>query len=467
MGFKKDFVWGAATAAYQIEGAHDEDGRGMSVWDIFSHQGGKAFDGHTGDIACDHYHRFREDVQLMKQLGIKAYRFSISWTRLLPCGAGEVNKAGLKFYNDLIEELVKNDIEPYITLFHWDYPYELYKRGGWLNPDSVKWFADYAALVVREFSDRATHYITFNEPQCFIGLGFLYGEHAPGIKCPHRDVFEMWHNVLKAHGAAATAMRAATRRPIKIGYAPTSTIPYPATDSAQDITAARKLYFECPPLENWTGGMTWWSDPIILGKYPEDGLIKYEKYLPKMTDEDLKLISQPMDFLGQNIYCGIKVKCGADGRAEFAKYEAGRPKNAMNWGIDPECLEWGPRFLYERYGLPIYITENGIAVNDVISLDGKVHDPARIDYVERHIRKLENAANAGADIAGYFHWSLMDNFEWARGYSERFGLVYVNYATQERIIKDSGYWYKNRIEKSGKNLADILLDNNSVKSYNY
>ena len=448
MDFRKDFVWGAATAAYQIEGAWNEDGRGESVWDVFSHHDGKVFDGHTGDIACDHYHRFRDDIKLMKEIGIKAYRFSISWTRLFPDGTGKINKAGLRFYNDLIDELVNNGIEPYITLFHWDYPYVLYKKGGWMNDDSVKWFGDYAALCAREFSDRVTHFITFNEPQCFIGLGFLYGEHAPGLKCPHRDVFLMWHNVLKAHGAAVTAIRENAKQPVKIGYAPTSTIPYPETQSEADTNAARKLYFECPPLDNWTGGMTWWSDPIILGKYPEDGLKKYAPYLPEMSDDDLKLISAPIDFLGQNIYCGVRVRSGKDGRAEFVKYEPGRPKNAMNWGIDPQCLEWGARFLYERYGLPIYITENGIAVNDVVSLDGKVHDSARIDYIERHLMSLEKAVKAGADVTGYFHWSLMDNFEWAKGYSERFGLVYVDYTTQERILKDSAHRYKEIIENN-------------------
>lgn len=446
MKFKNDFVWGAATSSYQIEGAYDEDGRGLSVWDVFAHEEGNVFAGHTGDIACDHYHKFRGDVKLMKEIGIKAYRFSISWSRVIPDGAGQVNEAGIKFYSDLIDELLKNGIEPYITLFHWDYPYELYKRGGWLNPDSVQWFADYAKLIAERLSDRVTHFITFNEPQCFIGLGYRQGEHAPGLKCANKDVFLMCHNVLKAHGAAVKAMREAAKRPIKIGYAPTGTMPIPSSESEADIKAAERLLFNCPDLGSWVWGVSWWSDPVVLGKYPEQGLKKYAEYLPEITDEDMKLISQPIDFYCQNIYQGVFVSADENGDFQTLPYKTGITKTAIQWNVTPECLRWGPRLLYERYGLPIYITENGMSAHDTISLDGRVHDPNRIDYTARHLAELEKAAADGADIAGYFHWSLMDNFEWACGYSERFGLVYVDFETQERIIKDSGYWYKNVIE---------------------
>lgn len=448
MGFKKDFVWGAATAAYQIEGAWNEDGRGMSIWDIYTHEPGRVFEGHTGDVACDHYHRFKEDVQLMKQLGLKAYRFSISWMRLMPNGKGEINEAGVRFYSELIDELLKNDIEPYITLFHWDYPYELYKRGGWMNPESVKWFADYASLVVELFSDRVKNFITFNEPQCFIGIGFLTKGHAPGLKVPNRDIFLMCHNVLKAHGAAVIAMRKVAKQPIKIGYAPTAVMTYPFTEKKEDIEAARKVLFACPPLEGeWTMNVSWWSDPVVLGKYPDDGLEKYKDYLPEITAEDMKLIHQPIDFYCQNIYQGVCVKAGVNGEPEIIPRKIGYTKNAMNWPCNPECIGWGTRFLYERYGLPVYITENGMAAHDTVSLDGKVHDPNRIDYIHRHLIELEKAIDAGAEVDGYFHWSLMDNFEWACGYAERFGLVYVDYETQERIIKDSGYWYNDWISK--------------------
>lgn len=448
MEFKKDFVWGAATSSYQIEGAWNED-RGLSIWDVFSHEPGRVFGNHTGDVACDHYHKFREDVLMMKEIGIKAYRFSISWTRLMPNGDGEINEKGIRFYSELIDELIKNDIEPYITLFHWDYPYELYKKGGWMNPDSVKWFADYAKLVVESFSDRVKHFITFNEPQCFIGLGFLKGEHAPGIKLPNRDVFLMCHNVLKAHGAAVIAMRKAAKQPIKIGYAPTGTMAIPMTESEKDIEAARRFMFKCPPLDRWGWNISWWSDPVFFGRYPEDGLEMYKDYLPEITPEDMELISQPIDFYGQNIYQGVRVRATENGEQEVVPHKTGYAKNSMHWPVTPECLRWGPRFLYERYGLPIYITENGMATHDTVSLDGRVHDPNRIDYIERHIAELLKAINDDAVIDGYFYWSLMDNYEWACGYSERFGLIYVDYENQKRIIKDSGYWYKEWIKSNG------------------
>ncbi|MDD6762967.1 MAG: GH1 family beta-glucosidase [Clostridiales bacterium] len=446
MGFKKDFVWGAATSSYQIEGAYNEDGRGMSIWDVYSHEPVKVFGNHTGDTACEHYHRFKEDVALMKKIGIKAYRFSVSWSRIIPDGTGAVNEKGIAFYSELINELKENNIEPYITLFHWDLPYELHKRGGWMNPDSVKWFADYAALVVARFSDRVTNFITFNEPQCFIGLGYYKAEHAPGLRHPVRDVFEMSHNVLKAHGAAVIAMRKSARQNIKIGYAPTGTAAIPVSESAEDIAAARKLMFECPALENWTWNVSWWSDPVVLGHYPEEGLRKYKDYLPEITEEDMRLINQPIDFYGQNIYQGVYVKAGENGEPEVVEHTAGYAKTAIQWPVTPECLRWGPQFLYERYRLPIYITENGMSAHDVISLDGNVHDPNRIDFLARHLEQLEKAADGGTDVAGYFQWSLMDNYEWACGYSERFGLIYVDYETQQRIIKDSGYWYKTWIE---------------------
>lgn len=455
MGFCKDFVWGAATAAYQIEGAWNEDGKGLSVWDVYTHTPGKIFGGHTGDVACDHYHRYKEDVQIMKKLGIKAYRFSISWPRLFPNGTGELNQKGVKFYSDLIDELIKNDIEPYVTLFHWDYPYELYKKGGWLNNDSVKWFADYAAEVVRLYSNRVKYFITFNEPQCFIGQGYLMGCHAPGLRHQYKDVFLMCHNVLKAHGAAVIKMRESAKQDIKIGYAPTGSGTYPYEETTENIEAARKKYFACLPFGddiNTMWGVSWWSDPVFLGKYPEDGLEMYKEYLPEITESDMKLINQPIDFCGQNLYNGKAVKVDENGEAEFVERDAGYAKTAVQWPIEPKCLQWVPKFLYERYKLPIYITENGMSAHDTVSLDGKVHDPNRIDFLNRYLIELEKAADDGVEVFGYFQWSLMDNFEWNLGYSERFGIVYVDYKTQERIIKDSGIWYKEWIERHGENI---------------
>lgn len=448
MPFRKDFAWGAATASYQIEGAWNEDGKGLNIWDVYAHQPGIIEDGSTGDVACDHYHRFREDVKLMKEMGLKAYRFSISWARIFPKGYGEVNEKGLQFYSDLVDCLLENGIEPYITLYHWDLPYELHKKGGWMNEEIVQRYADYAAEVVRKLSDRVTYYITFNEPQVFIGHGCLMGCDAPGYKSTYQDVFQMAHNVLKAHGAAVKAMRAAAVRDIQIGIAPTCSAHYPASDKPEDIEAARTHLFECPPLgPRVLWNVSWWSDPIFFGRYPEDGLKLYKDYLPEITEEDLALISQPIDFYCQNIYNGHETAAGPDGKPYETQRPFGAPLNAMAWPVTPECLHWGPRFLYERYGLPFYISENGMSCHDAVSLDGKVHDPNRIDFMNRYLLEYEKAVDAGADIRGYFYWSLMDNFEWTYGYQGRFGLIYVNYQTQERILKDSAYWYKNWIEE--------------------
>lgn len=449
MGFAKDFVWGAATSSYQIEGTGRDSGKGQNIWDVFTKEPGRVYEGHTGDIACDHYHRFREDVAYMKELGLKGYRFSIDWSRVLPEGTGKVNEKGIDFYNALIDELLEQKIEPYITLYHWELPYEIYKRGGWMNPEIVEWFGQYARLVAERFSDRVKYFFTLNEPQCFVGLGFLQGCHAPGVKAPLRDTFEMAHNALKAHGRAVQMLRAYGKQNVQIGYAPTSGMCYPEKETPKDIEAARKALFALPDdLSNWTWNVSWWSDPVILGKYPEEGMKKYEKYLPVITDEDMKLISQPIDFYGQNIYNGRCIRMGTDGRPEEVRRPAGFPKTATNWPVTPEALYWGPKFLYERYRKPIYITENGMACHDTVSQDGKVHDPNRIDFLARYLKNLKRAAEE-IDIRGYFQWSLMDNFEWDKGYAERFGIIYVDFETQERIWKDSAYWYRDLIRRNG------------------
>lgn len=449
MGFAKDFVWGAATSSYQIEGTGRDSGKGQNIWDVFTKEPGRVYEGHTGDIACDHYHRFREDVAYMKELGLKGYRFSIDWSRVLPEGTGKVNEKGIDFYNALIDELLEQGIEPYITLYHWELPYEIYKRGGWMNPEIVEWFGQYARLVAERFSDRVKYFFTLNEPQCFVGLGFLQGCHVPGVKAPLRDTFEMAHNALKAHGRAVQMLRAYGKQNVQIGYAPTSGMCYPEKETPKDIEAARKALFALPDdLSNWTWNVSWWSDPVILGKYPEEGMKKYEKYLPVITDEDMKLISQPIDFYGQNIYNGRCIRMGTDGRPEEVRRPAGFPKTATNWPVTPEALYWGPKFLYERYRKPIYITENGMACHDTVSQDGKVHDPNRIDFLARYLKNLKRAAEE-IDIRGYFQWSLMDNFEWDKGYAERFGIIYVDFETQERIWKDSAYWYRDLIRRNG------------------
>lgn len=451
MGFAKDFVWGAATSSYQIEGTGRDSGKGQNIWDVFTKEPGRVYEGHTGDIACDHYHRFREDVAYMKELGLKGYRFSIDWSRVLPEGTGKVNEKGIDFYNALIDELLEQGIEPYITLYHWELPYEIYKRGGWMNPEIVEWFGQYARLVAERFSDRVKYFFTLNEPQCFVGLGFLQGCHAPGVKAPLRDTFEMAHNALKAHGRAVQMLRAYGKQNVQIGYAPTSGMCYPEKETPKDIEAARKALFALPDdLSNWTWNVSWWSDPVILGKYPEEGMKKYEKYLPVITDEDMKLISQPIDFYGQNIYNGRCIRMGTDGRPEEVRRPAGFPKTATNWPVTPEALYWGPKFYEERYHKKLYITENGLSNQDWIFLDGQVHDLQRIDFLHRYLYQLKRAVEEGISVEGYFHWTLTDNFEWISGYNNRFGLVYTDFKNQNRIIKDSGKWYRQVIETNGE-----------------
>lgn len=449
MSFPKKFIWGTATASYQVEGAACEDGRGLTVWDDFCSTTGKTFNGQNGDVACDHYHRYKEDVALMAELGLKAYRFSIAWSRIMPEGTGEINEKGLEFYDSLVDELLKKGITPYVTLFHWDLPFGLYRKGGWQNPESPKWFANYVEIVAKRLGDRVKNFITFNEPQCFVGLGHVTGEHAPGNIMSRKSTLEMAHNVMLAHGLAVQVIRSIVAD-AKVGYAPTSSAVYPASNSKEDIEAARQAYFQVQPNpDNYLWSVTWWSDPVMLGGYPEDGLKLYEKDLPKIGQNDMKIISQPLDFYGQNIYNGSQVKAQKNG-FEYVERSIGYNRTANGWPVTPECLYWGPKFLYERYKKPIIITENGMCAHDWVSVDGKVHDPNRIDFMYRYIREMKKAVEDGVDVIGYFAWSLMDNFEWAKGYFDRFGMVYVDYKTQQRIIKDSGYWYKQLVESNGE-----------------
>lgn len=393
MAFAKDFVWGAATSAYQIEGAAKEKGKGRHIWDVYTDEPGHVWENHTGETACDHYRRFREDIRIMKEIGLKGYRFSIDWSRVLPEGTGSVNETGVAFYDALIDELLEQGIEPYITLFHWELPYEIYKRGGWMNPEIVEWFGAYARLAAERFSDRVTHYFTLNEPQCFIGLGFLTGEHAPGLKSPLCDTFAMAHNALKAHGRAVQMLRQYGKQALTVGYAPTCGMCYPETETPEDIEAARQMMFSLQPEDsNWTWNIPWWSDPVLLGHYPKEGLERYEKYLPKITEADMKLIAEPIDVYGQNIYNGRCIRMGKDGKPTEVKRYEGFPKTAIDWPVTPEALYWGPKFLYERYQKPLYITENGLSCHDTVSLDGKVHDPNRIDFLARYLHESEPPA---------------------------------------------------------------------------
>ena len=452
MAFSKDFAWGVATASYQVEGAAHEDGKTDSVWDEFCRVPGAVYQGQSGDVACDHYHRFREDIALMKRLGIKAYRFSFSWPRILPQGTGELNEAGIRFYDELVDELLKNQITPYATLFHWDYPAALQKQGGWLNPQSPIWFEHYAGLIAKRFAGRIKYYFTINEPQCFIGLGYGTGMHAPGLKLSAQDNLLAVHHVLLAHGRAVRALRKYGGDGLKIGLAQCGRVYSPRTDSPADIEAARRAMFDLSgDYRNALFSASLWSDPILKGDYPEAYYRIYAGVLPEIADGDRELISQPIDFYAQNVYHSIPAQACGDGWKE-AQLPVGNAKTAIGWPIVPECTYWGARFLYERYHKPVIISENGMSAHDVVSLDGKVHDPNRIDYLHRHLLALRKAAEEGVEVAGYFEWSLMDNFEWANGYNDRFGIVYVDYQTQERIPKDSAYWYQQIIAQNGENL---------------
>ena len=454
MSFRKDFVWGAATAAYQIEGAAYEGGKGRSVWDAACENGHFVFNRHSAKVGCDHYHRFREDVALMKEMGLKAYRFSVNWPRLMPHGTGDVNPDGVRFYNELIDELLKAGIEPYITVFHWEYPYDLFLRGGWLNPDIGNWFAGYTEAVVKCLGDRVTHWITFNEPQCFLGLGYGDGSHAPGYILPEAEIIRCVHNSLIAHGKAADVLRAAGGDRFRIGYVSTMQSAVPAEETEECIAAARVALFCAKPEVPILWNITMVADPLYLGEYPSDLLERLEKGLPAGWENDMALISRPLDFFGINIYQGKRFRVHTDGLPELAPPKTGEAHTANLWGFEPEILRWGPRFLYERYKKPVVVTENGMAAADWVHRDGKVHDPDRIDYLARCLSGLEKAVTEDKIQAeGYFCWSLLDNFEWSFGYRDRFGLVYVDYGTQERILKDSALWYGEVARTNGASLS--------------
>lgn len=451
--FRDDFAWGVASSAYQVEGRDPEDGCGKNIWDTFAEEG-RILDGKDAYTACDHMHRYKEDYKLMKLLGIKAYRFSMSWARILPEGTGKVNEKAIAMYRDMILSMKENGIEPYITMYHWEFLQALQDKGGWLNEDVIQWFGEYAKVVAENFSDICEYFITLNEPECFVGLGHLSGVHAPGLKLPYKDVFKIAHNALRAHGQAVINLRKYASRPIKVGYAPTCGMAYPATDSPEDIEAARKTLFGFhQPMDNWTWNVAWFNDPVFLGRYPEEGLKKFAEYLPEITDEDMKLISQPLDFMGQNIYNGYMMRQGEDGEPEYVDREAGAAKTAAGWPVTPECFYYGVKFLYERYHLPLYITENGMSCHDDVSLDGRVHDPNRQNFLDLYISALQRANDDGADVRGYFLWTFLDNFEWDKGYTERFGIVYVDFKTQKRIVKDSAFWYQKIIESNGRELT--------------
>ena len=447
MNWREDFVWGTATSSYQIEGAAFEDGKGLSVSDVFTKEKNRIFEGHTGETACDHYHRMKEDVALLAELGVKAYRFSVSWPRIIPHGTGEVNENGIQFYSDLVDELLKHQITPYVTLFHWDYPNELEMQGGWLNPESSNWFAAYTEAAASAFGNRVKNYITFNEPQIFTWLGYDKCIHAPGIKYSAARILTMCRNIGLAHGKSVIKLRELVPD-CRVGYAPTCGNAYWPVEETDLLAAKAKELQNSININDWLYSSAFWNELFLNGRFHEQCKTLFGEDLPELTEQEQALISQPLDFCGMNLYQGTSVSLDETGEIVLGKLPAGHGKTGLGWPITPKAMYWAVKNFYEIYHIPLYITENGMSALDVISLDGFVHDPCRIDYLARHLSELERAVSDGAEVKGYFLWSFMDNFEWEKGYDDRFGIVYVDYETQRRIPKDSFYWYQSLIKSS-------------------
>lgn len=454
MDFSKEFLWGAASAAYQIEGAYQDDGKGPGIWDALSE--GHIAHGENGNIACDHYHRFREDVALMKKIGLKSYRFSISWPRILPEGIGKVNEAGLQFYSDLVDALLEANIEPMVTLYHWNLPMKLYERGGWQNADSPEWFAEYVGVIAKALAGRVKYWITFNEPQIFVGAGLVFGNHAPFTHISGAEVTNVMRNLLLAHGKAVSVLRRECSAQVRIGIAPSADTVIPHAETPEAIEEARKATFalnpDVPIFCIACFCISWFCDPILLGDYLPEDKERMGNKLPQFTAAELESISQPLDFMGFNVYQGGGNPFPQNPNTYDRYSYQGSPRTACNWNITPDVMYWCCRFFFERYKKPLMVTENGIACFDSVSLDGAVHDPNRKDYIHRHLLSLHRAIDEGIPVLGYQYWSIMDNLEWTDGYDKRFGLIYVDYRTQQRIVKDSAWWYSEVIRTNGKEL---------------
>ncbi|MFI8848742.1 GH1 family beta-glucosidase [Streptomyces sp. NPDC053499] len=444
----EDFVFGTATAAYQIEGAHDEDGRGPSIWDTYCREPGRIEGGATGDVACDHYHRYREDIALLRELGVDSYRFSVAWPRVQPTGDGPADRRGMDFYDRLTDELLAAGVSPAATLYHWDLPQALEDRGGWRIRETAERFAEYTALVAARLGDRIPRWITLNEPFCSAFLGYATGRHAPGAR-EGRGALAAAHHLLVGHGLAVRALRAAGVQQAGITLNPDRLLP--ATGSAADAAAVRRA----ETLHNET-----WLDPLFAGRYPRG---EAETWGPQADgswrrDGDLELIGAQLDFLGVNYYRPITVtdapyrdpdpltRTATDIRVAECPRDDVR-HTTMGWPVDPPAFTALLTDLAARYPAlpPLLITENGSAEADSVAPDGRVHDTDRIDYLRAHLAAVAEAIRAGVDVRGYYVWSLLDNFEWARGYGQRFGLIRVDYPTQQRLPKDSFHWYRDLI----------------------
>jgi beta-glucosidase len=438
MTFPRDFLWGAGTSAYQIEGATHEDGRGASVWDVFATQPGRTYLGQTGDVAADHYHRVEQDVSLIAQLGLNAYRFSIAWPRILPSGVGQVSEAGLAFYDRLVDLLLENGVAPIATLYHWDLPLPLYERGGWRNRDTALAFADYAEILARRLGDRVKWWVTQNEPWCSAYLGYYTGIHAPGIQGDAQSAVDVGHHLLLSHGLAIPRIRAHTPG-ARIGAA-LNLFPIFAGDQRPETILAVQ---RADRFHN-----RWFLDPLYLGEYPAELFTELGAAPPPIQADDFKIIGEPTDFLGVNYYSRWVIRGQRpedSGERPKVEYITELPRDAvteMGWEVYPHGLDMILEELSRAYHPnALLVTENGAAFPDEWNGDGRVADQRRVAYLRDHVREVERAIEHGAPVVGYLVWSLIDNFEWAEGYSKRFGLIYVDFETQRRIIKDSGRWY--------------------------
>lgn len=446
LAFPADFVWGAATSSYQIEGGWNEDGRGESIWDRYAHTPYRIKSGATGDVACDHYHRVPQDIELMRSLNLAAYRFSIAWPRIFPEGKGTVNPKGLDFYDRLVDQLLQARIAPCTTLYHWDLPQKLMDQGGWVNRDVTDWFAEYARVVFDRLSDRVAMWITHNEPWVAAFQGYRFGIHAPGI-WDTTAAFQVAHHLLLSHGKTVKLFRQGGY-PGKIGITLNMQHFLPASSDEADQAACQRVFEE---------NTSWFLDPLVYGSYPQMLWDWIGPYQPHMQAGDMELISQPIDFLGENYYNTNLVSFDIGGsylRARETPYSApGWGTTAMGWGINPAGLTDVLLKIKAVAGeLPIYITENGTAVADEPDASGFVDDAGRINYLRAHLAAAHAAIQAGANLRGYFCWSLMDNFEWAEGYGPRFGLVRVDYQTLRRIPKQSALWYSQVIANNAVSL---------------
>ena len=438
--FPKGFLWGCATAAYQVEGGAAEDGRGPSVWDTFSHTPGKTHQGETGDVADDSYHRYKEDVQLLKALGVSTYRMSISWSRVFPGGTGPVNPKGMDYYHRVIDELLANNITPYVTLFHWDLPQAL--PGGWQSRDTSKAFGDYAAYIGKHLSDRVHHFMTTNEFVCFTDLGYRIGQFAPGLKLADGPANQVRHHGILAHGLGVQALRANTPSGTQVGLAENATVFVPVIETEEHVKAAQRAT---------RLGNAPFLTALMEGKYPEEYLAREGANAPKVEAGDMAAIGSPLDFVGLNIYTPTYVRAD-DSPLGFAVEHSptSYPHMASPWlTIGPECIYWGVRNVCDLWKPKgIFITENGTSSDDVLTPSGHVEDTDRVMYLRNHLTHLHRAASEGYPVKGYFLWSLMDNFEWADGYSKRFGIHYVDFKTLKRTPKLSAEWYRDVIARN-------------------